>query len=148
MVTFICPVCGEERTGKRRRCYPCTKAKHTAESKEQIRQSLRGVKHTDERRRKNSEAKKRHAAEGRVFDLAAYMRDKPHPFACPAGTERIVKDGRVVVKCEDGKWRYRSRIMWEDANGPIPRGMVIYHRNFDPIDDRLDNLQMLHDSEH
>jgi len=42
MVTFICPACGEERTGKRRRCYQCTKATHTDESRERIRQALKG----------------------------------------------------------------------------------------------------------
>ena len=150
MVTFICPACGEERIGKRRRCYPCTKAKHTAESKEQIRQALKGVKHTDERRRKNSEAKKRHAAEGRTFDLAGYMRDKPHPFAVPPGTERISKEkGRVIVKCDDGRWRYRARLVWEKANGSIPRGpYVIHHINSDPMDDLPENLMLLTISEH
>jgi len=149
MITFTCPHCGEVRTGKRRRCYPCTLAKHTPESRERIRRKLKGRKHTDERRRNIAEGKKRQiAADGRVFDLAAYMQDKPHPFAKPPGTERIVKDGRVQVRCADGKWRYRSRLVWEEANGPIPPGQVIHHRNHDPLDDRLENLQMLTRAEH
>lgn len=148
MVTFICPTCGEERTGKRFRCYPCTAAKHTPESREKIRKALTGVKHSDERRQNISEGKKRNAAEGRVFDIAAYMRDKPHPFAVPPGTERIVKDGRVSVKCNDGKWRYRSRLVWEAANGPIPPGGIIHHVNERPLDDRLENLQLVTRAEH
>lgn len=76
------------------------------------------------------------------------MRDKPHPFAVPTGTERIVKDGRVSVKCEDGKWRYRSRLVWEAANGPIPPGILIHHGNENPIDDRLENLMAVTRAEH
>ena len=76
------------------------------------------------------------------------MEDQPHPFAVPAGTERIVKDGRISIKCGDGKWRYRSRVIWAAANGPIPRGYVIHHINENPLDDRLENLQMLTNAEH
>jgi hypothetical protein len=148
MVTFICPTCGEERTGQRRRCYQCTGAKQTPESKELIRQALKGVKHSEERRRKNSEAKKRHAAEGRVFDIGAHTRGKPSPRALPVGAERIAKKGRVQVKCADGKWRYRARLVWEAANGPIPRGRIIHHDNEDPMDDRLENLLMVTRAEH
>lgn len=149
MVTFICPTCGEERSGKRRRCYQCTGTKLTAESKEKIRQTLKGVKH-DEQRRRNISAGKRQqiAADGRVFDLAAYMRDKPHPLAMPVGTERIAKKGRVEVKCADGRWRYRARLVWEAANGPILPGRIIHHDNEDPMDDRLENLRMVTRAEH
>lgn len=82
------------------------------------------------------------------FALAEYMRDKPHPFASPIGAERVVKDGRVQIKASDGKWRYRSRIVWAEANGPIPHGYVIHHRNENPMDDRLENLQMLTRAQH
>ena len=141
MITFICPECGEERTGKRRRCYPCTAAKHTPESKERIRQALKGVTHSEERRRNISAGQKRAVEAGwspyRIGDLT---RGKPSPKASPVGAERIVKDGRVQVKCEDGKWRYRSRLVWAAANGPIPRGILIHHDNEDPMDDRPENL--------
>lgn len=149
MVTFICPLCGEERSGKRERCYPCTKTKLTPESREKIRESLTGVKHNEERRRNISKGKKLAIANGgNVFDLAAHMRTRPHPFAVPAGTERIVKDGRMSVKCEDGKWRYRSRLVWTAANGPIPPGGIIHHVNEKPLDDRLENLQLVSRAEH
>lgn len=149
MITFTCPICGQERTGVRKRCYPCTAPKQTPESKEKIRQALKGVKHTDERRRNISEGKKQQiAADGHVFDLAAHMRERPHPFASPTGAERIVKDGRIQVKCQDGKWRYRSRLVWAAANGPIPPGGIIHHRNEMPLDDRPENLQLVTRAEH
>jgi len=107
------------------------------------------VKHTDERRRNISEGKKQQiAADGRVFDLAAHMRGKPSPTASPTGTERVVKDGRMQVKCQDGKWRYRSRLVWASENGPIPPGGIIHHRNENPLDDRPDNLQLVTRAEH
>jgi len=147
-VTFVCPICNQERTGRRRRCYPCSTNPPGLEGREAIRRKLRGVKHSDERRRKNSEAKKRHAAQGRTFDLAGYMRDKPHPFASPVGAERTNKLGRVSVKCPDGKWRWRARINWESANGPIPAGYVIHHIDFSKDNDDPANLQAVSRAEH
>lgn len=134
----ICPKCGGPKSDKKTaQCWECSKQSRS--------QKLKGVKHTDERRRKNSESQK---ARNTRFDLAAYMRDKPHPFALPAGTERIVKDGRVQVKCEDGKWRYRSRLMWQAAYGPISSEQIVHHVNSNPMDDRLDNFQLVTRAEH
>ena len=149
MFTFTCPQCGEIRTGKRRRCYQCTGFKQTPESREKIRQTLKGVKHTDERRKNISEGKRRQiAADGRVFNLADYMRGQPHPFAKQPGYERIVKDGRVQVKCEDGKWRYRSRVVYAKTHGLLDSHDIIHHINFDPMDDRLENLVKVSRAEH
>jgi len=150
VVTFVCPRCEQERTGVRRRCHPCTSdAVLSPEAIEKGRRTRTGVRRTEEQKRRIREGVRRHrAAGGRSFDIATYMRSKPHPFALPVGTERIVKDGRVSVKCEDGKWRYRSRLVWEKANGAIPLGLVIHHVNENPLDDRLENLQMLTVSEH
>jgi HNH endonuclease len=149
MVTFTCPTCGEERTGKRRRCYQCTGFKQTDESKDKIRQALKGVKHSDERVANITAAIRQARAEGRFRrDPGSHTRGKPSPKAVPAGSERVVKDGRVQVKCDDGKWRYRSRIVWAAANGPIPPGRIIHHKNEDPMDDDLGNLQMVTRAEH
>ena len=146
MVTFTCPQCGQDRTGKRKRCYPCT-VKHTPESKEKIRRTLTGVPHTEERRKANSESQKRRTDNNR-FDLAAFMAGKPSPQRLPVGTERIVKDGRVQVKCEDGVWRYRSRAVYAEAFGPLGSHDIIHHINHDPMDDRLENLMKVTRGEH
>lgn len=62
----------------------------------------------------------------------------------PIGTERINKDGYIEIKVQDGKlqknWRGKHIVIWEAANGPLPKGGAIIfgdsnNRNFD-----IDNL--------
>jgi len=143
MVTFMCPQCGQERTYNIKRCYECTGFKGTPESAEKNRQaSLRQQPHTEERRRKNSEWHKVHA-QSPAFTTAGLQ---PHNWR-PVGSEGV-GNGHIIVKCDDGKWRYRARLMWADANGPIPKGMLIHHINEDPFDDRLENFEMVTRAEH
>ena len=145
MVTFTCPNCGQERTGRRRRCYPCTAVRHTPEVRARIRATLTGVPHTEERRRKASEAQKRRTAPR--FDVGAFSIGKPAHNRAPIGYTRV-SNGHMQVKCPDGKFRYRARVMWEAANGPIPPGSLIHHVNHDPFDDRLENFQLVTRSQH
>jgi ribonucleotide reductase alpha subunit len=37
----------------------------------------------------------------------------------------------------------QARFLWEQARGPIPDGFDIHHRNDDPTDDRLSNLELI-----
>lgn len=62
----------------------------------------------------------------------------------PIGTERINCDGYVDVKVQDGKkqknWKGKHILIWEQHNGPVPKGHAVIfgdgdNRNFD-----LDNL--------
>ncbi len=64
---------------------------------------------------------------------------KAHNWA-PLGTERISGDGYIDVKIQDGKlqknWKGKHVLIWEQHNGPVPRGHgVIFgdgnNRNFD-----------------
>ena len=43
---------------------------------------------------------------------------------------------------------WEHRIVWETWNGPIPRGMVVHHKNMYPQDNRIENLELLSRSEH
>jgi uncharacterized Zn finger protein (UPF0148 family) len=148
MVTFVCPTCGQERTGVRRRCYECTGNRNQSnETRERIRQiRLAAPKRTDETRRKLSEAAKHHPNR---FDIGSTTRGLPSPRAKPMGAERADAEGRVFVKVEaSGRWRRRAHLVWEAANGSVPRGKLIHHRNADCSDDRLENLQMVTRAEH
>lgn len=56
---------------------------------------------------------------------------------------------RAFVKvAEPNVWKERAKMVWEEKHGPIPRGMVIHHKDRDALNDTLDNLQMLTKSEH
>lgn len=144
MVTFICPQCGKESTGQRKRCYECTGFKGTPESAEKNRQASLGNKPSMESRRKNSE---RHKGNVHRYNLAEAQRGKqPHNWR-PIGSERV-ENGHIKVKCEGGQWRYRARVMWVETHGPIPQGMLIHHINENPFDDRMENFQLVTRVEH
>jgi len=40
------------------------------------------------------------------------------------------------------------RLVWIAAHGPIPKGFIIHHRNDDSRDNRLENLELMTQSEH
>lgn len=66
----------------------------------------------------------------------------------PVGTERVSKDGYLERKINDGlplqkRWRAVHLVMWEEANGPLPKGHAIVFRNGDKRDIRLDNLECI-----
>lgn len=69
------------------------------------------------------------------------------------GTTRQVasRDGLsyVQVKCEDGKWRYQHRVLMEAHLGrKLERYEHVHHVNGDTADNRIENLQVLRDTEH
>lgn len=81
------------------------------------------------------------------------MATRPHPFAKPLGALYHRPDGRVFIKVvEHGTWsqmwKRRYHVVWEAANGPIPRGKLLHHINEDPSDDRIENLQLVTRAEH
>lgn len=71
------------------------------------------------------------------------------------GAERTNRYGHVEVKvvkdraemAEQGlakMWRYRSHLVWEAHSGePVPKGMIVFHLNSNPADDRIENLTLI-----
>lgn len=48
----------------------------------------------------------------------------------------------------DKKYRHCHLIAWEDANGKKPKGYDIHHKNEDPSDFSLENLELLSKVDH
>ncbi len=44
--------------------------------------------------------------------------------------------------------RYTHRVVWEEANGPIPEDYHIHHKDGDRANNDLSNLELLSDTEH
>ena len=148
LITFICTKCGQEKTGKRRRCYVCQPSPGpTPEANERTRERMRAKWAATPPEERIARARAMHDAVKHPFDLGALIRGKPSPRAKPVGSARI-SNGHMQIKCEDGKFRYRARVVWAAANGPIPPARLIHHRNEDPFDDRLENLQLVTRAEH
>jgi hypothetical protein len=47
---------------------------------------------------------------------------------------------RITV---DGKSVYEHRVVWERTHGPIPRGFHIHHKDENPLNNALNNLECL-----
>jgi hypothetical protein len=66
----------------------------------------------------------------------------------PVGTERTNRDGYLEVKIADPKtWKAKHVIIWEAANGTVPKGSVIIFADGNRLNIALDNLVMVSRSE-
>jgi hypothetical protein len=62
----------------------------------------------------------------------------------PVGSERVSVDGYIEIKvAEPKKWRQKHRVVWEAANGPIPKGYNVQFRNKNRQDCRIENLDLI-----
>lgn len=63
----------------------------------------------------------------------------------PVGSERICsKEGYVMIKTEDGQpWKLKHNVIWEKANGPIPKGSVLIFADGNKLNVVLDNLILI-----
>lgn len=62
----------------------------------------------------------------------------------PVGSERVSVDGYVEVKVANSrKWKAKHRIVWQNANGPIPKGHVIIFADGNRQNIKLDNLLLI-----
>lgn len=72
--------------------------------------------------------------------------NRPHNVV-PLGTEKVHEDGYIFVKVADGKgnsnWIQKHRFVWEQANGPIPKGMYIFFKDGDRSNCNLENLALV-----
>jgi hypothetical protein len=50
---------------------------------------------------------------------------------------------RWVVRLPTGVIKYEHILVWEAAHGPLPRGWVIHHKDGDPLNNALENLQAM-----
>lgn len=66
--------------------------------------------------------------------------NKPHNYK-PVGTERINGDGYVDIKVADPKkWKGKHVVVWEQANGPVPRGHAVIFGDGNRRNFEVDNL--------
>lgn len=68
----------------------------------------------------------------------------------PIGALRINSDGQLDIKFREGlrAWYSLARWTWQTERGPIPKGMLIRHRNGDQHDTRIENLELVTRAEH
>lgn len=60
------------------------------------------------------------------------------------GTERFTKDGYIKVKiAEPNKWRLKHLLLWEEYNGPLPKGHAIIFLDGNKQNIKLDNLKLI-----
>lgn len=68
----------------------------------------------------------------------------------PIGTEVIGKGGYIYIKVDDKKnvpkkenWKPKHRVIWEKANGPIPKGHFVIFLDQDKTNLKLENLEII-----
>lgn len=60
------------------------------------------------------------------------------------GSERVNVDGYIEIKvAEPNRWRLKHRVIWEEANGEIPKGHNIQFKNHNPLDCVIENLYLI-----
>ena len=59
------------------------------------------------------------------------------------GYERVSKDGYIEVRVSKGKFRLKHRLLWEKANGIIPKGHVVIFKDGDKRNFELSNFELI-----
>lgn len=72
----------------------------------------------------------------------------------PVGTERLDKDGYVLVKqpyrtglASAKFWKYKHHIVWEEVNGTIPKGMNVIFADGNKLNCDIENLILVSNAE-
>ncbi|WP_347253476.1 HNH endonuclease signature motif containing protein [Leminorella grimontii] len=67
----------------------------------------------------------------------------------PVGTEITNEDGYLEIKvAEPNQWKFKHRLLWEQANGEIPAGMIVVFRDNDRLNCCLENLELVSRQDH
>jgi len=53
------------------------------------------------------------------------------------------KGGYLRGTLPDGRRVLLHRVVWEEANGPIPRGFVVHHKDLDQKNNSIENLELI-----
>lgn len=59
------------------------------------------------------------------------------------GDTRLDKEGYVLVKVAHRKWIRKHRLIWEEANGPIPKGFYLRIKDRNKENYSLDNMELV-----
>jgi hypothetical protein len=82
----------------------------------------------------------------KVKDTMFKKGQKPHNTK-PVGTInfRMDKDGRnyAYIKIADCNWKLMHRVVWEQHNGPIPRGNIVRFKDGNTMNWDINNLEMI-----
>ncbi len=73
--------------------------------------------------------------------------DSLNPFHSRVRVPKKSRTARRFVYTGHG-WRVQYRWIWQAANGPAPEGFHIHHRDYNSLNDRLTNLELLPEAEH
>src|SRR3989304_2960689 len=67
------------------------------------------------------------------------------PETYHVGALRLDADGYVDMKIKEGlrAWRAFHVIIWEEANGPLPKGHILRFRDGDVLNIEIDNLELI-----
>lgn len=55
---------------------------------------------------------------------------------------------RSWIKTDEKTWQLNAVVVWESANGKVPKGSVVHHKDRNPLNDFIDNLQCMTRAEH
>jgi hypothetical protein len=76
----------------------------------------------------------------RMRGLAAYYKLRNGICRrCELGDERV-DEGLTKVKTGPREWRYKQVVVWEAANGPVPKGCVVFFADGNKLNFDLGNL--------
>lgn len=83
---------------------------------------------------------------GRMAETQFKKGNEPHNTKHD-GYERISKDGYIEVRIRKGKFMFKHRYLWEQVNGPVPKGHCLVFKDGNKMNITIDNLEVITRSE-